>query len=123
MSDLKVEDFSSFSTTVSPNKKLYLKQKWNDHVPEKYLELLITDSSNYWNGTCKFNTSTLIFKLYSNKVLANLDSQRHVEESSNLSNFDMTGIRKEFGQAFSANSSEEFVIELNDTDDFSQRKV
>lgn len=54
------EKFSQFQLGKT-NKSLYLKQKWNFDCADKCLELIITDCSNYWTGTCEY---LIILKLY-----------------------------------------------------------
>lgn len=49
----KKEIFCSFRNSTN-KKKYYLIQKWN--VNDTYLSILLTDNSNYWSGSCKYNT-------------------------------------------------------------------
>lgn len=56
LDEFKGERFSLFLASES-KERFYLKQKWNVvGSDDKYLELMITDGTCYWTGSCKLNS-------------------------------------------------------------------
>jgi hypothetical protein len=51
------------------------------------------------------------------------DSKRDIEKTSNLSHFELDGIKLQLSQAFDDNKKADFLIELKQDDDYVETKV
>ena len=99
-SDEKI--FSKFKD--DKNKLCYILINWDTSNEDKYLELLLTDSSNTW-------------KLISTK--------QNLEKKSNLKAFNLEQIKNEINQIFKYNSisKNNFIVNVTFEDSFSTAKV
>ena len=120
----KDELFSYF--LYENGKKYYLMQKWFDgDQNDNYLKLTLTDCTNYWIKACKYIcVKNLYYGLYSFfPFTCNAVSKREVEKASNLSNFDLAGIKLQFNHAFKNESRADFNIKVSHSDDFNKTTV